>query len=65
MVLGASLLSSCCDGIFIQELTVQHREVGWHELPILEGADLQCARVEEAGQAHKAKGRQARRDVRR
>ena len=39
-VYGASLLSSCRDGIFIRELTLQHREVGWHTLPILEGTDL-------------------------
>ena len=59
--LGASLLSSCCDGILIRELIVQYREAGWHQLPILEGAGLQCAGAKEAGQAHKAKGCQTRR----
>ena len=39
-------------GVFVREFPVQHREVGWHKLPILEGADLQRARAKEAKKSY-------------
>ena len=54
------LQSSVRDGFLIGELAVQHWEAGWHQLSILERADLQCVGAEEVGETFEVIGHKAR-----